>query len=163
MREKYWNFYLKIAYQFHYYKRFQIFFTKVNHGITIFCSLTALSSVAAWGIWDSYPIVWSALICASQLIQALFPKLPYNDLLCSTKFMICSLDTLLMKIGHGWHEIDLRHYTEEQIFELLKDYEAQYSELTSQFFAGTFLPEINHCAKMAEKECEAYFTTIFHS
>ncbi len=63
MREAYWNFYKKIAYQFFYYKRFQIFLNAVNNGIAAFCGLTALSSVAAWGLWKSYPLLWSFLIC----------------------------------------------------------------------------------------------------
>lgn len=161
MRETYWNCYKKIAYQFFYYKRFQIFLNAVNNGITAFCGLTALSSVAAWGLWKSYPLLWSFLICMAQLVQAIFPKLPYNDMLCSTKFMICSLDKLLLSIRHSWLEIDVYDYTDEHILEIIAKYEAQYSKLVSQFYSGTYLPEIRYCEKKAEEECIAYFNTYY--
>ena len=161
MRVTYWDFYKKITYQFFYYKRFQIFFTAINNGISVFCGLTALSSVAAWGLWKSYPLLWSALICAAQLIQAAFPKMPYNDLLCSTKFMICSLDKLLLDIRHSWLAIDVHDYTDEHILKLVAKYEAQYSELVSQFFSGTYLPEIKYCEKKATEECISYFKTNY--
>lgn len=163
MREKYWNFYYKITYQSFYYKRFQIFFTGINRVITVFCSLMALSSVAAWGIWKTYPLLWSIMICSSQLIQAMFPKLPYNDLLCSTRFMICSIDKLRMSIDHSWLKIDVYNYTDKQILELIEKYEIQYSELVSQFFSGTYLPEIKYCVKKTEAECTAYFSLNYPS
>ncbi len=163
MRENYWNFYKKIAYQFFYYKRFQIFLNRLYWGITALCNLTAFSSIAAWGVWKSYPLVWSVLICITQLVQALYPRLPYNELRYPTTFMICSLDKLLTSIGHSWLKIDLYDYTEEEIFEFIEKYEMQYNELVAQFFAGVYLPEINHCAKKAEEECISYFTTKYSS
>ena len=157
VRTKYWSFYYKISYQSYYYKRFSILFTKVNQVFTIFCGLVSLSSVAAWGIWKTYPVLWSLLICVSQVTQAILPKLSYNDLLCPTKFMISSLGKLCTAIDHSWLEIDVYNYTDEQILELIEKYENQYAELVSQFFDGTFLPEINYCVRKAEKECAEYF------
>ena len=157
MRETYWSFYYKIVYQFFYYKRFQILFSTINRGISSFCCLMSLARVAAWSMWKTYPLLWSILICVAQLIQALSPKLPYNDLLHSTRFMICSFDKLLLSIRHTWFEMDVYDYTDEQILKFTKKYDAQYSELVSQFFSGSYLPEIQYCNKRAEKEAISYF------
>lgn len=158
MREQYWYMYQNFKYRFFYYKRFKILFSKINWIITALCGLTTLSSVAAWGIWKSHPLAWSILICFSQLVQALFPKNPYNDLLISTTFMLCEFDKLLLEIEHGWLAIELNQYSDEQILEFIRKYELKHAELISQFFSGTYLPELKHCCKKAEEECAAYFS-----
>lgn len=163
MREKYWEFFKNTKYRFFYYKHFQILYSRINFALTVFCSLTALSSVAAWGIWKSAPIIWSLLICISQLIQAILPQLPYSDMLCSTKFMICSLDKLLVSIENTWHEIDVYDYSDEKILKYLEKYNCQVSELTFQFFSGTYLPYVKRCEEKATEECTSYFKTNFPS
>ena len=157
MREQYWAMYSKIQYQSYYYKHFQTLFNRINWCISVFCSITTLSSIAAWGIWKTYPLIWSLLICASQLIQAIFPTLPYNDLLTSTHFMICAIDKLMLDINHDWLKIELFEYSDEKILELLEKYENSYSDLTSQFFSGKYLPDIKYCERKAETECATYF------
>ena len=71
--------------------------------------------------------------------------------------MICSFDKLLLSIRHTWFEMDVYDYTDEQILKFTKKYDAQYSELVSQFFSGSYLPEIQYCNKRAEKEAISYF------
>lgn len=133
MRETYWNLYVKLVYKSCYYKYFQSLFGKINWILTIFCSVVSLSSIAAWGIWKTHSAIWSVLICVSQLIQAMFPKLPYNDLLSSTKFMISSLDKLLIQLKTDWLKIQYLDSTEEEILKLIKKHETSYSELVPQF------------------------------
>ena len=163
MRETYWNLYVKLVYKSCYYKYFQSLFGKINWILTIFCSVVSLSSIAAWGIWKTHPAIWSVLICVSQLIQAMFPKLPYNDLLSSTKFMISSLDKLLIQLKTDWLKIQYLDSTEEEILKLIKKHETSYSELVSQFFAVTYLPTIKYCEKKADRECNIYFHNNFPS
>ena len=163
MRETYWNLYVKLVYKSCYYKYFQSLFGKINWILTIFCSVVSLSSIAAWGIWKTHPAIWSVLICVSQLIQAMFPKLPYNDLLSSTKFMSSSLDKLLIQLKTDWLKIQYLDSTEEEILKLIKKHETSYSELVSQFFAGTYLPTIKYCEKKADRECNIYFHNNFPS
>lgn len=117
-----------------------------------------MSCVAAWGIWNVYPVLWSVLICLAQIIQALTPKMPYNDLLVSTKFMICSLDTLLLDIDIKWLDINYVHdYSDEEILQFIENYQKQHTALINQFFSGTYLPELKICVRKATEECNTYF------
>lgn len=77
--------------------------------------------------------------------------------------MICSLDKLLLDIRLKWLAIDVYDYSDEQMLQFINEFESQYSGLVSQFFAGTYLPEIAYCSKKAEEECIAYFTTNYSS
>ena len=163
MREKYWNFYCEIEYKMFYYKKFLAFFKGINWCLSAFLTITALSCITAWGIWNSHPLIWSLLICVAQILQALFPKLPYNDLLCSTEFMISALDPILIDIEISWLEIDVKHYSDKKILKLIKKYESQYSSLVSQFYSGTSLPEIKYCDKKAMESCASYFNTKYTS
>lgn len=162
MREQYWKMYISIKHRSLYYKNFQVMFSRVNWALSSLCAIASLSCVAAWGIWGTHPVLWSLIICATQIFQALFPKLPYNDLLVSTRFMICSLDKLLLDIEHSWLDMHYVHdLPDEKILSLIHKYETSYSNLVSQFFAGTFLPDIKYLAKKSEKECKTYIETKY--
>lgn len=161
MRDRYWSYFVSIKHKYFYYIAFQTLYSRINWCITAFLALTTLSCVAVWNIWDKIPIVWAMLICMSQVIQALFPKLPYNDLLISVKFIIPEVDSLLMDIEHDWLYIDIHKPSDDDILSMLHKYDQRYHELTNQFFSGTFLPDIQYCSKKAEDNCKNYFATNY--
>lgn len=162
MREQYWTMYVSLKHRACYYKYFLILFSRINRFISCFCTLLSLSCVAAWGIWNEHPVIWSVLICASQVVQALFPQMPYNDLLTSSKFIIPEVDKLLLCVRHDWLEMNyVDEYSEKQISELIQKYESHYSELVLQFFSAVFLPDLKWCTKKATIECQNYFSTTY--
>ena len=161
MRERYWNFYVATKHKSFYYMQFQLLFNRINWLLSAFLTLTTISSVAAWGIWQSHTLIWGILITTSQLIQALFPKLPYNDTLISTRFIITEVDRLLLKIDHDWLYIDIHHLSDEEILQLLEKHQLCYFELVNQFFSGSYLPVIKYCEKRAEKDCKNFFATTY--
>lgn len=163
MREQYWQMYTDIKYRSCYYKHFVKTFSFVNKCISGFLVLTSISSVAAWGLWSRFPLVWSLLICVSQVIQALLPKLPYNDQIISAKFMLSALDPLLLSIDLDWMDAEYIHdYSDKRYFKLINKYQSQYSNLASQFFSGEFLPEIKYLEVKAQAEYKNYFKNKYH-
>lgn len=165
MRDRYWAFYVSIKHKSCYYKHFQILFSAINWGISAFLGLTTLSCIATLGIWQQYAMVWSSIILAAQVVQALFPKLPYNDLLISTKFMVTETERLLLDIDHDWLYIDIHSSTiqEDEILQLLQKHESRYFDLVNQFFSGTYLPEIKYCSDRAERDCRTFFTVTYNT
>lgn len=162
MRERYWSFYFSVKHELFYYKYFQLLFSRINWCITGFLSITTLSCIAAWSFWNNHQILWASLICVSQIIQALFPKLPYNDTLISTKFMISALDKLLLEIDSDWLSIDTLDLSDKKILKLLSKHQKSHSELINQFFSGEYLPVIKYCEKKAESECKTFFSIHYH-
>lgn len=163
MRERYWTFYVSIKHKSFYYMHFQFLFNKINWSITAFLGFTTLSSIAALDVWKEVPWLWVGLICASQVIQALFPKLPYNDLLISTKFMIAEINRLLIDIDHDWLYLNIHTLTEDEILSLIEKHQLRYFELVNQFFSGTYLPNIRYCEKRAEQDCKNYFSVTYQA
>lgn len=161
MRERYWAFYVSLKHESCYYKYFQILFKRLNWAITGFLSVTTLSCIAAWDLWKDFQLVWAVLICASQLIQAFFPKMPYNDLLISTRFMISALNKLLLQVDHDWLYIEIHSLSNDEILQLLEKHQSQYSELVNQFFSGDYLPVIKYCESKAEQECKTFFSVTY--
>lgn len=158
MREQLWEVYHDLKFRFFYYSSFLKLFSCVNWIISCFLTLMSISSIALWGIWGKYPMIWSILICVSQLIQAIFPKLPYNDLIVVTKLMVSSMDSLLLSIEKDWLTAEyVRDYTNQEYLDCIDRYQTRYYELVSQFYSGVYLPELNYLHKKAEKNCENYF------
>ena len=159
MREQYWAMYSDLKHRFFYYGRFLKLFNKVNWAISGFLTLTSVSCIAFWSIWGEYPLLWSSLICISQIIQALWPKLPYNDLIVTTKLMICSMDALLLSVEKDWLETQYvkEETSAQEYLDLIIKYQTSYYELISQYYSGTFLPDLKRLHKKAEKDCRNYF------
>lgn len=163
MRERYWNFYFQLKHKSFYYMHFQFLFQKINWIITGFFTITTLSCIAAWDLWKRYPFIWASIICTSQLLQALFPKLPYNDALISTRFMISALDKLLLSVDHDWLRIEFCNLSEDEILHIMEKHQQEYSELVAQFFSGSYLPVVKICEKSAEKSCRNFFATTYNT
>ncbi|MGO5550052.1 hypothetical protein ACTQW9_12335 [Lachnospiraceae bacterium LCP19S3_B12] len=164
MRDQYWNFYVSLKYKEFYYKWFRSFWGRINWGISCFCTLISLSCVAAWGVWKMYPVLWTVLICVSQVIQVLFPKLPYNDLLSASKLITNPLDRLLLDLEHSWLQMNYtKNFSDNEILDLLHKYKLEYSELVTQFFSASYLTNIKWCENKAEKDCKNYFLTTYPS
>ena len=162
MREQYWNFYSSLKYREFYYKWFRTFWGRINWAISGFCTLISLSCVAAWGIWKTYPILWTVLICISQVIQVFFPKLPYNDLLSASKLIANPLDRLLIDVENSWLEMNyVKEFSDAELLPLLYNYKLEYSKLVSQFFSSSYLPAIKWCETKSECDCKNYFSTIY--
>ena len=140
---------------------FQLLFKRVNTAITILLNFTTATCVAAWSLWGKIPVLWAILICTSQAIQAIFPKLPYNDILISTKFMISALEKLLLSIRFDWLSIDVNNLSDNEIQKLLKKHQTQYSNLVEQFFSGEYLPIIKYCERKANTDTKNYFSNTY--
>lgn len=161
MRERYWAFFVSIKHESFYYMHFQMLLSCINWVISGFLSITTLSCIAAWDIWKDYQIIWAVLICVSQIIQALFPKLPYNDLLISTRFMISALAKLLLDVEFDWLHLEIHSLSDDEIIKLLQKHQKEYSDLVNQFFSGNYLPVIKYCEKKAEQDCKNFFSVTY--
>ena len=161
MRERYWNFYVATKHKSFYYMQFQLLFVRINWILSAFLTLTTISCIAAWNVWQSHTLIWGFLIACSQIVQALFPKLPYNDILISTKFIITEVDRLLLDIDHDWLYLDIHNLSDDEILVLLTKHQQRYFDLVNQFFSGTYLPVIKYCEKRAERDCKNFFSTTY--
>lgn len=162
MREHYWITYSVLEYQLIYYKNYQLFYSLKKKIISCFCLGISLSSVAAWSIWKTFPLLWSFCIALSQLIQVFSPYFLNDELALAAKMIITPLDKLLVNTRHDWLSIENSAYSDDQIVELIHKYEQQYSELTSLFFSGTFLPESRYVQKKTEAEWENNLEVKYH-
>lgn len=161
MREQYWNFFVSTKHKFYYYKHFLILFNRINGIISAFLTITTLSGVAALSIWQIHPSIWAGIICISQIIQAVLPRLPYSNLLAATRFMIPAMNRLLLDIEYDWNVININDSSDKEILSLLQKYRTKAIALIEQFFNAEYLPTIKYCEKNAEKECRNFFAIYY--
>lgn len=162
MRNRYWNFFYEITYKKYYYESFYKFFKRINWIISAVLNITSLSSVAAWSIWGEHQLIWAILICFSQVIQALFPKLPYNDLLIAEQFMFPSLGKLYRSIERDWLAIDQKNLSEKKIMKKLLHHQQKYSDLVEFYMPSQFLPDIFFCEKEAAQNTQRFFRNNYN-
>ena len=65
-----------------------------NKIVVGFLTVTSLTSVSLWVIWEKYPYVWAIIIAASQIISALKPVLGYDKRVKSLVEMSTKLNSI---------------------------------------------------------------------
>lgn len=161
MADHYWDFFIATKHKACYYKSFYSLFSRINWAMTAFLNFASFSSIAAWGIWNDYSVVWAAIIGISQVLQMLFPKVPYNDLLISVKFILPEIDRLLIDIENDYFDIELGRLSDDDIKERLNIHQIRLFDITSRYFGGVYLPDLRFCASSAERDCKNYFSVNY--
>ena len=161
MQEHFWDFFVSTKHKSFYYIHFQNLFNRINWLLSAFLNITTVSSIAAWGIWDQYPLIWAIILCASQMIQIFFPKLPFNDQLISVRFIISEIERLLIDIESEWLKMEIRDIPDEDMHNLLVQYQLRLYEITNRYFSGYYLPVLHYCESKAEQDCKNYFSVTY--
>ena len=133
----------------------------VNRGIKIFLAILSSGSVAAWAIWQQYPIFWAILIAASQVVSVIYDFLPYNTRISDLTSLIVVSSRIALEMEKCYFDYCFEEITEteakDKYFQLLKEED----EAENKCFLESSLPLRNRYAKEAYDEATAYFLATF--
>ena len=157
MRDKFWRMFYEMKYRERYYWHYQIRSKRINGLVSAICMIASASSIAAWGIWSQYPVVWAVIIAISQVFSVTKPLHPQADQLVAFKFIIPAISDMLVRIEYDWEQIDSEKYSDDEIKSVLRNYKNEYNALENTYIGDLYLPASQNCVKLAEKECKDYF------
>lgn len=161
MRDKYWAMYTELKHKEKYYLYYQQSSKFKDGVINGVCLVASCASIASWGIWSEYPVVWALIIALAQVIQAVKPLLPFSQQITALRFLNPELSSLLIDIDHSWDSVNRMDGSNPSDYDhvsgLIHDYEKRFDSLTSQFIGDTYFPTRRRCEKKAETECRNYF------
>jgi hypothetical protein len=79
-------------------------FQKWDRNLNIFLALSSSGSVAAWAIWNTYPLIWAGIIALSQVITVVKPYFPYFKYVKELNKKCFQVDNLSIDIERLWYE-----------------------------------------------------------
>lgn len=161
MQERYWSMLTNKKYELIYINKYYAQCVKVQRGINIILALTSSGAIAAWAIWDKYPLLWSLIIAISQVVVAVKPLLPFEKRIIDINDLNLTLTGLYADIESKWFYIADGYYSEQEINDLYYGFDKKWTDMETKCFKYDSMPLINKLKNVANIEKENYFKNNF--
>ena len=138
--------------------------TVLDRRITCFNALRATASssaIAAWAVWQAYPLIWAGVIAASQVADALKDVFPFTARHKAANDLVTSLDLLLIETLYEAEGVFAGQFTNEEITERRRKLMTSRHAADVKHFPTGNLPERKDLLALADEAGIAYFESIF--
>lgn len=157
MQGRYWNYMQEKRCYIYYLDMYVECSYILDKYIRAICAVVSSAGIAAWTIWQQFSYVWALFIAASHVINAIKDILPYSKRLKYIAPFIKELKQLYNKIEYNWFKVSSGKMTEEEMNELLFNFENEIIEMENKHLAREALLNSKWLMKKAKKETDIYF------
>jgi len=161
MQERYWRKLTDKRYRLIYISEYYNQCVWVQRLINVILAITSSGAVAAWAVWQEFPVVWAGVIAVSQVITAVKPLLPYEKRIATIYDMINQLTGICNEIEAKWYYVANGSLSEEDINDLSYKFEKKWSDVETKNLQGDSIPADGRLAHIANEKKEDYFKNDF--
>ncbi len=162
-QEKYWAQLKELKTHVIYLQGYAELTDRWDKSVDIFLAVTSSTSIAAWAIWQKYPLVWSAIIALSQVITAIKPFLPHKQRVKAISELTDKFQNISLKCEKGWFAVAEGKLTEEEIHELYISLKEESLLAEQNCLKNIVLPENKKILSEAERKADLYLTNTYHA
>jgi len=130
-------------------------FQKWDRNINIYIAIASSSSIAAWAIWNSTPLLWGTIIAFSQVLTVIKPYFPYNKYVKELNSKNLKIEHLNIELEMLWHKLQKKKITEDEAAEIYFDIRKQASEIFN-FGDDTIFVISSKIEKKANEKMKTY-------
>lgn len=159
---RYWNLLKELKTQVLYLHTYASSSEEHDKNLNIILAVSSSSSIAAWAVWQSYPMVWGAIIAISQVITAVKPFLPYRQRIKAISALNENLQQISLECERYWFEVSEGLITEKEIHDLCIKLKEKASDAERKHLSGVILPRKAKFLQQAEIEADIYLTNNYH-
>lgn len=152
MRDQFWTLFYRIKFSSFYLPMYQRRIQIINNILDALSLLTSAASIAAWNIWESFPLIWSILLASAQVSQLIKPLLPYSKRLQALKFIIPELRDLADEMTSAWNH--LSPLPDSDFSNDLESFQRRYTEIESKYLGSDSTPYIHRLGMRAMDDLE---------
>ncbi len=124
-------------------------------------AITSSGAIAAWAVFQKYPILWAGLIAATQVADALKDVFPFGARQKAVTALGMSLDALFVEILYEWEGVFAGKFTAEEISSHRRRLMERRLELDKKHFPTGDLPLRSDLLALAEQDATAYLEDMF--
>lgn len=136
-------------------------YQKIDRNINIYLAVASSGSIAAWAIWDQFPMIWGVVIATTQVITVIKPYIPYFKYVKELKGKSLKLENLNLELERLWYYHNNKKISDEEIetryFELKKD----FTEILN-FQDDTILTVTSEIEQKANRKMKVFLKTNYN-
>jgi len=156
-RDRFWAEFYSIKFEEHYYELYLRRAEFIQNGIEMFLAVTTSSSISGWIIWREYSFIWAAIIAASQVINAIMPKLPYKDRIKALTSFLVEYEILLLDVEKVWLDIQDKSLGDSEINKSFSQVRKRRSESQRKYLISRSPDKDERLRSKAKTETDLYF------
>lgn len=157
IQERYWSSLTEKKFALYY---IEIHFSKaiqINRAIKIIMAITSCSSIAAWTIWKQLSYLWGIIIALSQVVGVINEYMPYQKRIEDISNLKSEWSAIFLSMEKDWLKVSNGSITENEINDILFEYEKEWNEVDDKYFKDDSLPRKQKCIDYAEEKMGLYF------
>ncbi|MDR0828670.1 MAG: hypothetical protein LBN95_00965 [Prevotellaceae bacterium] len=93
-------------------------YQKWERNINIFLAIASCGSIAAWAVWEIYPMIWALIIAVSQVITAVKPYFPYFKYVKEFNAKKLQIDSFNIELEKLWYKFENDRISEDEAAEI---------------------------------------------
>jgi len=129
-------------------------------GVEIIKVIGSSGAIAGWVVWKDWPMLWSGIIAAAQLLDATKHIFPFARLHKAASEMTVALDLLYIDAEAEWAEIEAANMPDSQITSRRKRLAKLGVETEYKHFPDGFTPSDTTLRK-ARMDADAYLKATY--
>jgi len=132
-----------------------------DRNTNIFLAIASSGSIAAWAIWDVYPMLWGFIIAVSQVLTVLKPHFPYFKYVKELNSKNFDIELLNIDIERLWYKFQSGRIAENDADEIYFDLKKQIANIFN-FGDETIFQVDNKIEKEANEKMKVFLKNNYN-
>jgi hypothetical protein len=133
---------------------------KQVRGVELVKVIASSGGIAGWVVWKDYPFVWSGIIAAAQLLDAIKHVFPFAKEHKGASNLTVALELLFIDAQYEWENIYAGKLTEDDIMAARQKMQKLRLEAEHKHFPDGFQPPEKQVT-LASEETQAYMSLTY--
>jgi hypothetical protein len=125
-------------------------------------AIASSDGIAGWVVWKDYPFLWTAIIAAAQLLDAIKGVFPFARDHKAASELTVALELLFIDTQYEWERIHAGRITEDGVMVALRKLRRLMLEAEQKQFPDGFQPPAR-LTRLAAKEAEVFFDETYRA
>lgn len=161
MRDRYWRMLVQFKFAICYYREHLCFSVLFDRYFKLFIAVFTASSVASWGIWETYSDVWAVIVALAQLAVIINESLPYKGRISKLQELLGALGKLFDQAENKWRDIDAKELSDDAINDAITEHFLKWEAAEDQFLKGDYLLEPKWLMNRAQAKMIGFFNFYY--
>lgn len=129
-------------------------------GLEILRAVASSAAIGGWVIWRDHPLLWSSVIVAAQVADALKGVFPLAKMHRAASDLTVAMETICIDAEDEWESIYMGHLSAEAISKRRTKLRRLQLDAERKHFPDGFEPS-RALIKLATEEADAYFRLTY--
>lgn len=161
MRDRYWRMLVQFRFVIFFYREHLRVCVLFDRYFKLFIAVFTATSVASWGIWETYSDVWAIIVAVSQLAVLVNENLPYKGRISRMQELLGGLSKLFDQAENKWRDINARELSEDAINDSVTDQLMKWGDIEDKYLKDDYLSEPKWMMNRAQSKMMGYFAFYY--